>query len=174
MILPIRRLLLALGLAPVLLAPPGCQTTAPDFRYRNETAWVADHPPAGGEAESEVWRAPDADLRLWALPAGVGEHLHRDREEWLFVVAGHGRLRVGPPGAGFPTRAADWRSYPLEPGDAFLLPRRTAHAVEGAVALRALFSPPQPAEFDVVFPATGPDQSDSTSSSHSRPPQRKR
>jgi len=146
----------ALSLIAVLAA--GCQGAGPaaDFHYRNNPAWADAHPRRGAASESPTWRSPAADLRLWALPDGVRLHLHEGREEWLMVVAGTGRLRVGPTGGGL-VGAAALQAYPLAPGDVFLIPRRTAHALEGSLTIQVLFSPPQPEDFDVVFPAGGPE-----------------
>ncbi|MBC8329573.1 MAG: hypothetical protein H8E31_12600 [Planctomycetes bacterium] len=92
-----RRHLLLL-LLPLLAA---CQASGPQagFQYRSNAAWTDAHPRTGAAGESQTWQSPSADLRLWSLPAGVGLHLHRDREEWLMVVDGHGLLRVWAVGA---------------------------------------------------------------------------
>lgn len=140
----------------LLLALGACQAGGPpaEFRYLNQAAWTDAHPRGEEAGESEVWTSPAADLRLWALPEGVGLHLHRGREEWLTVVEGAGRLLVGPAGAGF-VPAGELQAYPLAAGDVFLLPRGTAHALVGSMTIQVLFSPPQPADFDVVFPPAG-------------------
>ncbi len=138
----------------LLLGAAACQAGGPpaDFHYRSQSAWLDAHPRSGEAGESETWRSPAADLRLWSLPDGVRLHLHEHREEWLTVVDGHGRLRVGPAGAGL-VGEDELQAYPLEAGDCFLIPRGTAHALDGSITIQVLFSPPQPEDgFDVVFP----------------------
>ena len=147
-------------LIPLLAA--ACQAPGPDaeFRYRSNAAWVDAHPRAGEagvrneSGESGVWSSPFADLRVQALPQGLRLHLHQGREEWLTVLDGHGVLRVGPVGAGL-VGPAELQSYPLATGDTFLIPRSTAHAIQGSVTIQVLYSPPQPEDFDAVFPAAG-------------------
>ncbi len=147
----LNRALLALALLP--LAAASCQSPGSEagFHYRSTAAWLDAHPRAEEADESQTWRSPAADLRLWALPNGVRLHLHEGREEWLMVVDGHGTLRVGPTGGGL-VAAEALQVYPLAAGDVFLIPRGTAHAIEGSVTIQVLFSPPQPEDFDVVFP----------------------
>lgn len=121
-----------------------------EFHYLNSNAWRHDHPQGEpGTQASAVWHAPDSDGRLLSVRGEVPTHYHDGREEWVYILEGSGTFWVGPAGAGF-VAAADMVDYPIQGGDWFLIPRRTAHGFAGAATVLSIYSPPMPEPADRV------------------------
>ncbi len=122
------------------------------FHYASTGSWVADHPTGQGNASSPTWSAPASAGQMLTLTRNEPIHLHANREQWIFFLAGHGNLFVGPEGAGFSATSAMVR-YPISAGDVFLIPRQTAHSFQGVASFFLIHSPGLlPDETDFVEP----------------------
>jgi mannose-6-phosphate isomerase-like protein (cupin superfamily) len=79
-------------------------------------------------------RGPNCSLNLAQLLTAVKSHYHRDRDEVVYLIRGHGLLVM----AG--------KEYEVRPGHAYLVPKGTIHSFvnlgpDAAVVL-SVFSPP--------------------------------